>query len=224
MNAIDFTDEAAVKDYIDRVGIEFRFQCFNEERSDGCHRLADWLEFAKKDYPKACRVYKSTCDLHGYGHSCFKFGNYAFLGRGLPEPQKKDAAEYYKKGCDAVEPYAGACLNYGTMIEKGDHKVEDPLEARRYFAKGCDLKDGPSCTSATSTCVRGEFKDFILAFQFASKGCEMEDYKSCANLSRMYERGDGVEKNAELAQQFKDKYETILGSFQEEKTNVTFGR
>ena len=106
MNSIDFKDEAAVKDYIDRLGVEFRFQCFSEERSDGCHRLADWLEFAKKDHHKAGRVFKSNCDLHGYAHSCFKYGNYAFLGRGIPEPIIQDAAEYYRKGCNAAEPYA----------------------------------------------------------------------------------------------------------------------
>ena len=61
MNSIDFKDEAAVKDYIDRLGVEYRFQCFGEGRTDGCHRLGDWLEFSMKDWVKAGRVYKSNC-------------------------------------------------------------------------------------------------------------------------------------------------------------------
>merc|ERR1712168_106594 len=61
------------------------------------------------------------------------------------------------------------------------------------MGKGCDLKDGDSCASATANCVKeGEFQDFALAFQLATKGCEIDDYKSCYNLSLMYQRGDGV--------------------------------
>jgi cytochrome c oxidase assembly factor 7 len=107
MNSVDFQDEAAVKDYLDRLGIEYRFQCFHEERPDGCHRLGDWLEFAKKDWAKAGRIFKSNCDLYEYGHSCFKYGNYLFLGRGMKEKDKTKATEYYKKGCDAKDVYPG---------------------------------------------------------------------------------------------------------------------
>ena len=107
MNAIDFKDEAAVKEYIDRIGIEFRFQCFSEDRSDGCHRLGDWLEFAKKDWAGAGRIFKLNCDCHQYGHSCFKYGVYNFLGRGLKEANKAEAAKYYREGCYSPnEPYA----------------------------------------------------------------------------------------------------------------------
>ena len=106
MNSIDFKDEAAVKDYIDRLGVEYRFQCFGEGRTDGCHRLGDWLEFSMKDWVKAGRVYKSNCLLHDYGHSCGKFANYAFLGRGT-ERKVDEAAEFYRKGCYSAEhPYA----------------------------------------------------------------------------------------------------------------------
>ena len=150
------------------------------------------------------------------------------------------------------------------MIEKGDHQVEDPLESRQYFARGCDLKDGPSCTSATATCVKeGPLQDFALAFNYATKGmlvksticstsksyrfrfsllvkfqmlhksssliffiegCDVGDHRSCGNLSLMYMRGEGVEKNEELGQQIRDKAQSILANFQQERPNVTFGR
>lgn len=45
----------------------------------------------------------------------------------------------------------------------------------------------------------GMEKNLKLASEFFKKGCELHDTFSCLNLSTMYHRGDGVEKNADLA-------------------------
>lgn len=41
------------------------------------------------------------------------------------------------------------------------------------------------------------------AFKYALEGCKLGNMYSCANVSQMYAKGDGVEKNQELADQFK---------------------
>lgn len=43
------------------------------------------------------------------------------------------------------------------------------------------------------------------AFKYALEGCKLGNMYSCANVSQMYAKGDGVEKNQELADQFKKK-------------------
>ena len=105
MNRIDFLDEKAVKDYIDQIGVEYRQNCFTDHLPDGCHRLGDWLEFAKKDWNKAGRVYKSNCDLYNHAHSCAKFAQYAYLGRGLPAADAATGVEYVRKACDNDNPF-----------------------------------------------------------------------------------------------------------------------
>lgn len=228
MNRIDFTDDEAVQEYITRIGIEYRYQCFTEMLPDGCHRLGDWLQTFHRDFVKAGRVFKSNCDLTRYAHSCYKYGQFALLGKGLPEKNMQDAAKYLKRGCDTEEPGlegAKACYQYGEMIEKGLHKVDDPLESRRYFGKGCDLKDAPSCTYATGTCVKeGELQNFAQAFQFAIKGCDLGDAYSCGNLSVMYKKGDGVEMNEDMAKHYKRKADSIISMHTENRPNVTFGQ
>lgn len=47
-----------------------------------CHLLGDYLEGVKKDFEKASKVYRSTCDDYGYSKSCLKYGKYAILGKG----------------------------------------------------------------------------------------------------------------------------------------------
>jgi len=40
----DLKDEKQAQEYLDRIGIEYRFQCYHENLPEGCHRLADFLE------------------------------------------------------------------------------------------------------------------------------------------------------------------------------------
>lgn len=96
---LDLQNESDVKDYIERLGIEYRFGCYSEKKPEGekiqnfvifsainfvsvCHLLGDYLESIKKDFEKASKVYRSNCDDYGYGKSCLKFGHYSFLGKG----------------------------------------------------------------------------------------------------------------------------------------------
>lgn len=46
-------------------------------------------------------------------------------------------------------------------------------------------------------------KDMKRAYQYALEGCNLGNMYSCANLSQMYSKGDGVEKNAEMAEKYK---------------------
>lgn len=100
--AFDLKDETEVKDYIEKLGVEYRFGCYSEKNPEGnliiqlfivvlspllhpypvCHLLGDYLEGVKKDFEKASKVYRSTCDDYGYSKSCLKYGKYAILGKG----------------------------------------------------------------------------------------------------------------------------------------------
>lgn len=74
------------------------------------------MESIKKDFEKASKVYKSNCDDYGYAKSCYKFGNYSFLGKGKSgskgDPQQ--AYKYYEKGCELNDPES--CLHSGLLL------------------------------------------------------------------------------------------------------------
>ena len=55
-------------------------------------------------------------------------------------------------------------------------------------------------------------KDMKKAFKYALKGCELGHMYSCVNLSIMYQRGDGVKQNAELADKYKKKAQSMRKS------------
>lgn len=44
-----------------------------------------------------------------------------------------------------------------------------------------------------------------IASQLSQRGCELGNIFACANLSRMYARGDGVDKDEALAAKYKAK-------------------
>lgn len=46
-------------------------------------------------------------------------------------------------------------------------------------------------------------KDMKKAFLYAQEGCNLGNMYSCSNLSQMYSKGEGVEKNPELAEKYK---------------------
>lgn len=81
-----------------------------------CHLLGDYLEGIKKDFEKAAKVYKSTCDDYGYAKSCFKFGNYSFLGKGKSgsKGDPRAAYTYYEKGCNLND--SDSCLHSGLLL------------------------------------------------------------------------------------------------------------
>lgn len=152
--SVNFKDEAEVKQYLDTIGIEYRFGCYSEKKPDGmqifdydqqlihnlqknkcyfsnsvCHLLADYLESIHKDYEKARKVYRSTCDDYGYAKSCLKYGHYTFIGRGKSgsKPNPAEALEYYEKGCKLGD--SENCLNAGLLL------VSPKMNNKRDFMK-----------------------------------------------------------------------------------------
>lgn len=112
--AFDLKKEEEVKDYIENLGIEYRFGCYKEKKPEVCHLLGDYLEAIKKDFEKAGKVYKSNCLDYKFGKSCLKFGNYTLVGRGRDKGDAAEALTYFEKGCELDE--RGACLHAGMLL------------------------------------------------------------------------------------------------------------
>ncbi|XP_013105577.2 cytochrome c oxidase assembly factor 7 homolog [Stomoxys calcitrans] len=147
--AYDLKKESDVKEYIDKLGVEYRFGCYSEKKPEVCHLLGDYLEGIKKDFEKAAKVYKSTCDDYGYAKSCFKYGNYSFLGKGKSGGNKGDpraAFSYYEKGCNLND--SDSCLHSGLLLVSRSMPKEidrDVQKGLTYLTKSCDMNNATAC-------------------------------------------------------------------------------
>ena len=224
-NMFDLKDEKQAKEYLDTIGIEYRFQCYKEERPDGCHRLGDFFEAFRKDFAMARSVYDYNCEKHRYGHSCFKLGNYSMSGKAC-DVDMAAALRHHTTGCSAG--YMPSCHNVALMYNLG--KVDgkkDFVQSKQFLEKGCDGNNVPSCQLLSTYYITGKDGvpvDMEKAFKYAEKACNMGHMYACANLSQMYQKGDGTTKNLELAQEYKTRAKQLFKDVTQMEQTITFGK
>ncbi|KAK7099961.1 cytochrome c oxidase assembly factor 7 homolog [Littorina saxatilis] len=218
----DLKDENQAKEYLKNVGIEYRYQCYQEKNPEGCHRLADFFESVKKEFEKAALVFKSNCDQSKYGHSCFKYGNYRVTGKG----SEKDAdvgVDYYLKGCEY--DYVPACHNAALLLHSEKlGSTHDPERAVKLLKHGCEYKHVASCYQLSGWFLQGTksiTKDMAQAFEFSQKACDLGNCYACANLSQMYRKGEGVAQDTKQAEQYRLKAKELYDEMTQARRNIT---
>ena len=97
---------------------------------------------------------------------------------------------------------AQACYDRGiAYLELGG--AHDPKSAARLFARGCDLRHGPSCASLGDLYLRGYGvpTDEAQAVAAYRSGCELREAQACGELARALELGRGVDPDPDLARE-----------------------
>ncbi|CAK1589693.1 unnamed protein product [Parnassius mnemosyne] len=203
--AYNLQKEEDVKQYVENLGIEYRFGCYHEKKPEVCQLLGDYLEAIKKDYKKAAVVYKNNCLDYNYGKSCLKYGNYSLIGRGRDKPDPKEALQYFEKGCELSDP--ASCLHAGVLLTNTGSDItvqRDVPKGYNYLKKSCDRNDDMACHYLSGMYLAGvprnvvDFNphnpeknkniDYLIkpdlkqAFQFANKACELGNIYACANI------------------------------------------
>ncbi|KAK7863385.1 hypothetical protein R5R35_004349 [Gryllus longicercus] len=226
--AYDLKDESQVKEYIHNLGIEYRFGCYKEKKPEVCHLLGDFLDAIKKDFSKASIVYKSNCDDYNFGKSCYKYGSYNLLGKAMKEPNLELAYDYMLKACELGD--VSGCLSAGMMnINRGSHcrKDRDPKLGMTLLEKCCEGKRAYCCFFLSGMFISGVKeaeieKDMSKAYKFALRACELGEMQACANVSLMYKRGEGIEKNEELAAKYRKIAEEMQDELLKDKAPLEF--
>lgn len=202
--AWNFAKEDDVKEYIENLGIEYRFSCYHEKSAEGCHLLGDYMEAIKKDFPAAASIYRMNCKERNFGLSCNKYGGYLLNGKGC-SVNKKEALEHFEKGCEVG--CAKACFGAGVMeASSWENHQPDARSSMSYFERGCDGNDPRACFHASGIYIKGTEsipKNSERAFRLSEKACALGDARSCANVSIMYSRGEGVMRSEERAAEYK---------------------
>lgn len=199
VGVFDLKDGEQAKEYLDRIGVEYRFQCYHENKPDGCHRLADYLDAFKHEWEKSRTVYRLNCEKNHFGPSCFKYGNYNLIGRG-GEKSMEAAFTAFIEGCN--HGFAPSCHNAALMHHAGHLGSKDFVRSSEMLKRGCDGGNAPSCQMLSTyfiTGMDGITKDMKKAFEYALLACDGDHMYACANVSRMYRLGEGTEKDLERA-------------------------
>lgn len=205
-----------LKKFLDNLGTEYRYGCFEENNPETCHLLGDYLLSIDKARSKAGQVYKNNCNDNKFGLSCDAYGRLAFRGQGMEAPDIKLALEYFIKGCDLNEPRA--CYHGGQMLGVVDKRVNEIVppnpEKSIEMLKGSCLsgKQPQACTLVHSFYLRGVHgkpADLKKAADFALIACDQDEYMGCFNLSKMYELGDGVSIDKEKYHFYRERAKEI---------------
>ncbi|XP_057697730.1 cytochrome c oxidase assembly factor 7 [Corythoichthys intestinalis] len=226
---INFEDEEEVKQFLDNLGVEYSFQCYNEKNPEGCQRLADYMEGVKQNFEAAAQVLKHNCETYNHPGSCYKLGSYHVVGRGGVSKCLKSAYSCFKRACDAGgKKSMDACHSVGLVAHDGramEGGTPNPEVARRYYETACAGGFAPSCFNLSALYIEGNAKgvkpDMAMAFKYAERACELGHLWGCANASRMYKLGDGIEKDEKKAEELKNRARELHG-MQKEK-QLKFG-
>ena len=83
---VDLTDEDQVQDYLDNLGIEYRFGCYEEKSPKSCQLLGEYFESITREFDKALQIFETNCLKNNHGPSCSKAGFYLASGNGGIQP------------------------------------------------------------------------------------------------------------------------------------------
>ncbi|XP_063992780.1 cytochrome c oxidase assembly factor 7 homolog [Diachasmimorpha longicaudata] len=225
----NFKNEEDVQAYLKNIYMEYRFGCESEKNGNACHLYGDYMESIKQDFEKAASLYKSNCDERNWPRSCAKFGGYKATGKGC-ERDIKEAFKYFEKGCELNDArgclHGGVLATHKTMTLQED-KLKQINKGMEMFRKAChEFKEEPACF-LLSGIYMGGLKEYIEpnlreAYKLSFTSCEMGNPYACANLSIMHARGEGAQKNQELADMFKERAEILHKEMTKAQNQVKF--
>lgn len=96
------------------------------------------------------------------------------------------------------------------------------FQGLQYFDKACNNRHSEACYIASNIHYSG-IEEIGLKpnkskfLEYSIKACDHNEIKGCVNASIIYNKGDGVPKNLELAQKFKEKALDLQKQIKEEQ-------
>jgi len=244
---VNLKDEEEVKDYLERLGVEYRFGCYYEKDGKACDLLGSYMDQIMRDPKKAFKLYQTACNEYNFGRSCSKLGGYYFAGKSCERDVDK-AYESWRKGCDAANaPDAKACFN-AALLDNLDPDTKigglqgfknsekfykrstepDKLKAIELYKRSCDMTMNPmgeGCNRYASFLLAGMDgveKDPAKALPYCVKACDMGVFEGCVNASIIFQNGDGVKKNERFARIYKNMAQDIKNQYTENRERVRF--
>ncbi|XP_037289076.1 cytochrome c oxidase assembly factor 7 isoform X5 [Rhipicephalus microplus] len=140
----DLQKEEDVKEFLENLGIEYRFECFKEKKPDG----------SVVDKAEAQRYYQLGCEV-GHAKACFG------VGLGLTSPDsgmEQDVTKglaFFSKACDMGS--ADGCYFASSLYITGREGLpRDMRRAYEFAMRACDLKNMQACSNVALMYARGQ--------------------------------------------------------------------
>jgi hypothetical protein len=169
---------------------------------------------------KAFQIFQETCDA-GEVKACDDLVRMCIEGKSADN--NSAVFRVFERTCE--RGLAGACADRGVMYGRGEGIRRDSAKAVASFEKACDAGSAVGCTYLGEwysnagvqegwNCGRPAFctmlgdaavgvpKEDAKAFQFFKRACGGGDQIGCASVSKMYQEGAGVRKDAAQAAAF----------------------
>lgn len=230
---------AEAEEYVKNLGLEYSFGCLKENRADSCHQHGVFLEHLQKNFAEAFKAFKDNCIVRKFPDSCLKYAKYLITGREC-EADVEAAVDPLTLACEGNVPEA--CHILSLVYYNRDREKIAP-EVEKYMRRACELDDAKACW-LLSTWYLGpvEGVEIIdgkkvnvknvkilsrnpqLALKYGITSCELGMPQACANVSRMYGIGEGIEKNEEKANEFKNRALELAGIKPQRRSFLPFGQ
>ncbi|XP_015787514.1 cytochrome c oxidase assembly factor 7 [Tetranychus urticae] len=212
-----------VAEFIENLGIEYKFNCIHEKDPEGCYLLGQWFEQEKFDFKSAADIYKKGCDELNYSKCCDRLASFHFYGKAVEKDYTK-ARDYWIKGCYDTKGLTPrdptlSCYHGGQMLAGANNETNDikdikpePEKAIEMLDKACKLKLPQACQTLHEYFLFGEKsipKDAKKALEYGLIGCDYSNYICCHNTYQMLSKGDVVPKDLDKAKELKAKIEEM---------------
>ncbi|KAI3379398.1 hypothetical protein SNEBB_010466 [Seison nebaliae] len=247
---MDIKNKEDLKDYLNRLKIEYGFQCDEEKKADGCQRLANYYENVERNDKKAAEIMKKNCDELDYPHSCYTFANRLMNGKGV-DIDISTALQYHEKACGHNFPQS--CHSAALLHQVGykDYSEKNEAKAIDLYRKACQLEVPDSCfrlfgmyfKKANHLRKNEELKKQMEsvnvisenetshqldreALTAAKTGCHLGNIYCCINAAKMLREGRGTtngEKEKGNAEKFTKLAKEIKEQVIDTKPNMVFG-
>jgi len=249
---VDMKEKEEVSEYLENLGIEYRFGCYKEKKPKVCHLLGDYMSEVVNDRVAAYRTYKTNCDRNGFGNSCHMVASWMVQGK-VPESEPDNkldfakADKYFERGCENGQYrscVASAWLKFREQIvvdpkiTKRDETIvvdlgkKDIMGGMKLLHKSCDQgDDAEGCGTLSKVYHMGALdadKEVIkanpeLSYKYAEKACELDAWDACGAAAEMLKSGFGTAVDLEKAKKYQEIFDDAVRTMEGKNEQVKFG-
>ncbi|GMR36720.1 hypothetical protein PMAYCL1PPCAC_06915, partial [Pristionchus mayeri] len=222
-------EQAERREYVQNLGIEYRFGCYEEKRADSCHLLGEYMEAIEQNIKGAFTLFRQNCLQKEYSKSCYKYAMYVLAGKECT-PSLKEMKKPLEIACEANIAKGCRYLSLVNWNEEKDKPI-DIHAAQESMKKACELEDGEACwllstwymgnTTKFKSTSQGKEKvddtrignlerNMQKSVEYGIKACDYDIPQSCANVARMFKIGDGIPQDLDKAKLYADKTKELI--------------
>ncbi|VDN53291.1 unnamed protein product [Dracunculus medinensis] len=133
------------RQFVETLGIDYRYGCYEAKRPESCHLLGEYMEAIDQNLKGAFQIFKVNCEKEKYPHSCRKYVLSSFV---MPFDDRaiNDALESCKledgRACWILSQWF---LGFMQKIAV----AKNVPKALKYAIAACDLNVYQSCFNAS---------------------------------------------------------------------------